>query len=972
LGLALLAATGAVADAGASACTRRHAWLPLPLELGDQRIEAIHRADVDTDGSLDLLLLVRNTLTLPYAELAPEVSHSILRVRFGPGPRFGSERIATGDPISEYLEHVWFYDADFDGDGTLDLLLHLDPRPDEAPSRIELFRGLGGGRFAPSEAFEFPEEWRVSAVGDFDGDGRNEFAILEQSVVRAYRYGAGTGWSLVLEVRLPFRFAKGAETADLDGDGDDDVVTRSTEDGTAFFVLLGDARNPLASWSPTFVGGYSNVRSILGRAGPGLPDVLVHVSVSGGTTAQLVAYRWDPAGPSLAWRWAVEIPLDASAAEPMQLDDDELEDIALRFNPGLWDGGPGYGYQLLLSRPDAAPIVGERSQGQPGLVDARDLDGDGVRDAVLLPAPSGYGLVWYRGLPGPRFAEPDRYREPFGPWPTQLFPGDLDADGTLDLLASLRPLPDEYVRSFLGRGDGTFEPGAVTSIIGANWGQLLHDLDDDGLPDLLVLPADDPPSGYGTETMVHYGRGDGRFGAAVDLPHLTGGKMWAYTGWLFGDLDGDGDDDAMPRIPEWGLPDEMSRPLFVDGREMRYGPQGLERRGPTGQVRALVDVDGDGRADPAYVLHPSPTDPAKDALVWRRTTETGHFEAERVLLEWGPSDHELSMFARADLDRVEPGEELLVQLQKRDAVLTITLTGTGREGHRVLWHGEATGPGANTLMDADLDGRLDLVTTRSGFHVVPGDGRGGFLLRRAQRWYGEPEAIVQDFTSDAHPALLANFSLGTESRSALSVNEGLVLESDAGPPEVEILLDPVFAGFEPPLGFQNTWRVTTLAEDDCTAAPEILARRIDWAPVPPGAARRFRTASGPEIRVYERPGGAISTIVLLGPAESEARALLARIEREGGASIERVEVLDLLARDEYGARAVDLGDAALAGKYDRLARRLVFRGPQLIGASVTRPGGDLTISARARDEAGNESAATVSVRAAEGALSADH
>jgi bacterioferritin-associated ferredoxin len=222
LGLALLAATGAVADAGASACTRRHARLPLPLELGDQRIEAIHRADVDADGSLDLLLLVRNTLTLPYAELAPEVSHSILRVRFGPGPRFGSERIATGNPISEYLEHVWFYDADFDGDGTLDLLLHLDPRPDEAPSRIELFRGLGGGRFAPNEAFQFPEQWTVSAVGDFDGDG------------------------------------------------DDDVVTRSTEDGTAFFVLLGDARNPLASWSPTFVGGYSNVRSILGRAGPGL------------------------------------------------------------------------------------------------------------------------------------------------------------------------------------------------------------------------------------------------------------------------------------------------------------------------------------------------------------------------------------------------------------------------------------------------------------------------------------------------------------------------------------------------------------------------------------------------------------------------------------------------------------------------------------------------------------------------------
>jgi hypothetical protein len=141
--------------------------------------------------------------------------------------------------------------------------------------------------------------------------------------------------------------------------------------------------------------------------------------------------------------------------------------------------------------------------------------------------------------------------------------------------------------------------------------------------------------------------------------------------------------------------------------------------------------------------------------------------------------------------------------------------------------------------------------------------------------------------------------------------------------------------------------------------------------VPPGAARRFRTASGTEIRVYERPGGAVSTIALLGPIESEARALLARIERDGGASIERVEVLNLLARDEYGARAVDLGDAALAGKYDRLARRFVFEGPRLIGASVTRPGGDLTISARARDEAGNESAVTVSVRAAEGALSAN-
>jgi hypothetical protein len=629
------------------------------------------------------------------------------------------------------------------------------------------------------------------------------------------------------------------------------------------------------------------------------------------------------------------------------------------------------GYATLVSRPDVGVDPVETSQGEPGLVDARDLDGDGVCDAVLV-ATGGYGLTWYRGLGGGRFEEPDRYGESLGAAFRDFTPADLDADGTADLLGRFfeQPPATDWLQAYLARGDGTFAPGPV--LLPEQWsnGYQIHDLDGDRWPDVLVLPRDDPPGAIGVETMVHYGRGDGSFESAVDLPHLAGGKRWSYYFWLFGDLDGDGDDDALARIPPWGMEDVMGWPLFVEARESHYGPHGLERRGGNFGPEKLLDVDGDGRADPLYVLHPAPADPARDALIWRRTTEDGDFEAERTLLDWDASSLALAFVARADVDAAEPGAEIVAQLAGPDANLTLTFAGSGREERRLLWSGEIPGPAADSILDADGDGRLDLATTRGGFHVIPGDGRGGFLRGRARRWYGEADSLVQDFDGDGFPDLLGTSSMNGEPRFAISLDAGLVLDEDAAPPSVEILLDPVLDPFDSPAGFWNEWHVSTLADDDCAASPEVLTRRVDWPAVPAGAPRRFRLAAETEIRVYQPVGGGRTTIVLRGPSEMEARALLARIEFDGGAAIDRVDRLLLVAHDMYGLTAGELGDGDLARRNDRLIRRFRFSDGRLTGAFETRPGGDVTLTARARDGAGNESVGHASVAAAYHALCA--
>ncbi len=525
---------------------------PSPFPTGAGPLGQLTPADVDSDGDTDWLtttgLVLRNQGGVLQADPASGLA------------------VTRSSGIGDYP-----LTADLDGDGDADVLVNDTP-----------YLNDGTGRFSAGASLPLPRGFEPRALTDINGDGNIDVLCGAWqpdpqigSAGLVFRNDGRAGFS-TLPVVVPTGASAvvAAVGADLDRDGDGDLLLMDTTRGGRKWIAINDGRF---------------LRAV-------------------GLTPRFPA-PWPGLGPH-----AVAADLD-------------------------FDGDPEWISLGVVYRNSGAGEFTVAQSGLPrGPLAVGDVDADGDLDLVIGAAPS---ALWLNDGTGTlfdatagRLLDAERHRE--------LCLVDLDRDGDLDLVTATAPDASSGTaglnRVFLNTGNGVFllSVVAIPAVAAASTAVATGDFDGDGDVDLAFANDDAPDVLYGNDGSARFSRSTGfappdegtRTLIAVDvegdgdtdlLAGLNAGsaRLWindgsggfADEGFLrlpvpltvghatAGDIDDDGDTDLALVTGVGPLPT-----LLVNdglGRFANVTPQRLEvALSPAPATRVhLVDVDTDGDLD---------------------------------------------------------------------------------------------------------------------------------------------------------------------------------------------------------------------------------------------------------------------------------------------------------------------------------------------------------------------------------------
>ncbi len=350
--------------------------------------------------------------------------------------------------------------------------------------------------------------------------------------------------------------------ADVDGDGDADVISASIADGEIAWHENADGQGSFGAEQviATLTGATGVVAGDVD--GDGDEDVL---AIAGSGNLFAWYENTDGAGTfELGQQILVLYPVALQVAD---LDGDGDADVALARGNGLssyrvsWlenlDGAGGFATEQIIS----SEVDGTNA------IFTADIDLDGDVD-VLSTAAFSNQVVWFENLDGAGSFGTKQIITTAGEFPAFIAASDLDFDGDADVVVS--SLLDSEIAWYENLdGLGTFggqnliESAAPSPLIA-----LPVDLDGDGDVDVLVATRND-------DTVAWYENTDGvgGFSSRQILPSASDRPVWLAAT----DLDGDGDRDVI-------VASETERKIAW-----------FEQRGGTDPTRA--DTDGDGLCD---------------------------------------------------------------------------------------------------------------------------------------------------------------------------------------------------------------------------------------------------------------------------------------------------------------------------------------------------------------------------------------
>ena len=512
----------------------------------------------------------RSLVAMGFAALAPPLAAQ------ESSAVFDAPVVALGD------QHRIEYVLDLDGDGDQDAFGWW--WQNNLKGWVDVRGYLNDGQGVLTEAWSQSAfaDWDApfrgaSAVGNFDGNAREDFAVGLGNRIHVFRSNGASKPTLAAELFLPgSEQVEALQTADFDGDGFDDLLVGT--EALRIYLSAGGGGAPVpAGVLPT---GASTERLVLGEIdGDGSPDAVL----AQGTTLRLIPIQGGQGGS-----FGAETSFALSVTgEPLpvvgDVDGDGDQDVVVF--------GEGGDYQVLRRGGPNSFVLEPPAPGGPA-TDLADVNGDGALDGVCCGGgsvfdidnddPATFQIALGDGLGGfdAAFDIPGLGAEHLGG------AVDLDADGDVDLVAGRAIY---YSRGALGEA-----PHPVVAAPELEPREVF-DVERDGDPDFAM------GAGSGLRN-----RGDG-LTAAEPPPVAAAPAGTSFVGPGFpGDYDGDGDVDLVVTHEQGGAFLSMRLLLnnggggFEDG-----GPAGapgvdfnLPDAMPNGPRESLVaDLDGDGDRD---------------------------------------------------------------------------------------------------------------------------------------------------------------------------------------------------------------------------------------------------------------------------------------------------------------------------------------------------------------------------------------